>query len=140
MKILLAVDGSPYTKKMLAYLATHAEMFGTNNQFTLLNVQLPLPPRARAAVGAEVVKSYHEEEATKVFGPVVKFLKRHSIEPDTVSKVGHPGELIAKTADSGKFDLVIMGSHGHSALGNLVMGSVATKVMAHCGTPVLLVR
>ena len=49
MKILLAVDGSPYTKKMLAYLATHAEMFGTNNQFTLLNVQLPLPPRARAA-------------------------------------------------------------------------------------------
>jgi nucleotide-binding universal stress UspA family protein len=57
-----------------------------------------------------------------------------------VSKVGHPGELIAKTADSGKFDLVIMGSHGHSALGNLVMGSVATKVMAHCGTPVLLVR
>ena len=140
MKILLAVDGSPYTKKMLAYLATHAEMFGTNNQFTLLNVQMPLPPRARAAVGAEVVKSYHDEEATKVFGPVIKFLKRHSIEPETVSKVGHPGELIAKTADSGKFDLVIMGSHGHSALGNLVMGSVATKVMAHCGTPVLLVR
>ena len=63
MKILLAVDGSPYTKKMLAYLATHAEMFGTNNQFTLLNVQMPLPPRARAAVGAEVVKSYHDEEA-----------------------------------------------------------------------------
>ena len=140
MKILLAVDGSPYTKKMLAYLATHAEMFGTNNQFTLLNVQLPLPPRARAAVGADVVKSYHDEEAAKVFGPVLKFLKRHSIEPETVSKVGHPGELIAKTADSGKFDLVIMGSHGHSALGNLVMGSVATKVMAHCGTPVLLVR
>ena len=140
MKILLAVDGSPYTKKMLAYLATHAEMFGTNNQFTLLNVQLPLPPRARAAVGADVVKSYHDEEAAKVFGPVLKFLKRHSIEPETISKVGHPGELIAKTADSGKFDLVIMGSHGHSALGNLVMGSVATKVMAHCGTPVLLVR
>jgi nucleotide-binding universal stress UspA family protein len=140
MKILLAVDGSPYTKKMLAYLATHAEMFGTNNQFTLLNVQMPLPPRARAAVGAEVVKSYHDEEAAKVFGPVVKFLKRHAIEPETISKVGHPGELIAKTADSGKFDLVIMGSHGHSALGNLVMGSVATKVMAHCGTPVLLVR
>ena len=35
MKILLAVDGSPYTKKMLAYLATHAEMFGTNNQFKI---------------------------------------------------------------------------------------------------------
>ncbi len=140
MKILLAVDGSPYTKKMLAYLATHAELFGTNNQFTLLNVQMPLPPRARAAVGAEVVKSYHDEEAAKVFGPVVKFLRRHAIEPETVSKVGHPGELIAKTADSGKFDLVIMGSHGHSALGNLVLGSVATQVLAQCKAPVLLVR
>ena len=140
MKILLAVDGSPYTKKMLAYLATHAEMFGTNNEFTLLNVQLPLPPRARAAVGAEVVKSYHDEEATKVFGPVIKFLKRHSIEPETVSKVGHPGELIAKTADSGKFDLVVMGSHGHGSFGNLIMGSVATQVLANCKVPLLLVR
>ncbi|WP_342133008.1 universal stress protein [Hydrogenophaga sp. OTU3427] len=140
MKILLAVDGSPYTKKMLAYLATHIEMFGAGNRFTLLNVQLPLPPRARAAVGADVAKSYHDEEAAKVFGPVTKFLKRHGVDAETISKVGHPGELIAKTADSGKFDMVVMGSHGHSALGNLVMGSVATKVMAHCGTPVLLVR
>ncbi|HWS05017.1 MAG TPA: universal stress protein, partial [Burkholderiaceae bacterium] len=40
----------------------------------------------------------------------------------------------------GKFDLVIMGSHGHSALANLVMGSVATQVLAHCHVPVLLVR
>lgn len=140
MKILLAVDGSPYTKKMLAYLATHIEMFGGDNRFTLLNVQLPLPPRARAAVGADMAKSYHDEEAAKVFGPVTKFLKRHGIEAETIAKVGHPGELIAKTADTGKFDMVVMGSHGHSALGNLVMGSVATKVMAHCGTPVLLVR
>ena len=140
MKILLAVDGSPYAKKMLAYLATHIEMFGGDNRFTLLNVQLPLPPRARAAVGADMAKSYHDEEAAKVFGPVTKFLKRHGIEAETIAKVGHPGELIAKTADTGKFDMVVMGSHGHSALGNLVMGSVATKVMAHCGTPVLLVR
>jgi nucleotide-binding universal stress UspA family protein len=33
-----------------------------------------------------------------------------------------------------------MGSHGHGSLGKLVMGSVTTKVMAHCQTPVLLVR
>ena len=37
-------------------------------------------------------------------------------------------------------DLIVMGSHGHGSLTNLVMGSVATKVMAHCKTPVLLVR
>jgi nucleotide-binding universal stress UspA family protein len=54
--------------------------------------------------------------------------------------VGQPGELIAKAASEGDFDLVMMGSHGHSALGNLVMGSVATQVLAHCSVPVLLVR
>ena len=54
--------------------------------------------------------------------------------------MGSAGELIAKTAHAGKFDLVMMGSHGHSALGNLVMGSVATKVIAQCGVPVMLVR
>jgi nucleotide-binding universal stress UspA family protein len=34
----------------------------------------------------------------------------------------------------------MMGSHGHGTLGSLVMGSVATKVLAGCKTPVLLVR
>ena len=33
-----------------------------------------------------------------------------------------------------------MGSHGQSSLANLVMGSVATKVLAHTKVPVLLIR
>jgi len=140
MKILLAIDGSPYTKKMLAYLATHAETLGPNNRFTLINVQPPLPPRARAAVGADMAKQFHDEEASKVINPVLKFLKRHDITPEVITKVGHAGELIAKAADGGKFDLLMMGSHGHGTLGNLVMGSVATTVVAHCGVPVMLVR
>lgn len=47
---------------------------------------------------------------------------------------------IASYAASGKFDLLIMGSHGVGALKNLVLGSVATKVLAKCTVPVLLVR
>jgi nucleotide-binding universal stress UspA family protein len=43
-------------------------------------------------------------------------------------------------ATSGKFDLVLMGSRGHSRLMNLVLGSVATQVLAGCGVPVLLIR
>lgn len=140
MKILLAVDGSSYTKKMLAYLTTHLEVFHAENEFTLFTVQTPLPPRARAAVGADVANAYYAEEAEKVTAPVVKFLKRHGIEAKVVHKTGGPGELIAKQANAGGYDLVMMGSHGHSALGNLVMGSVATQVLAHCGVPVMLVR
>ncbi len=140
MKILLAVDGSEYTKKMLAYLTTHEGLFSGDNSFTIFTVQPALPPRARAAVGKEVVEKYYAEEAEKVLGPVAKFLTRHGIDAKSNWKVGHAGESIAKAADSGKFDLVVMGSHGHGALGNLVMGSVATQVLANCSVPVLLVR
>jgi nucleotide-binding universal stress UspA family protein len=140
MKILLAVDGSEYTKKMLAYLTTHEELFGPHNRYTLLTVNPQLPPRARAAVGKDMVDGYYREEAEKVLAPVTKFLVRHGIEAKSVAKVGHAGETISKTADSGKFDLLVMGSHGHGTLGNLVMGSVATQVLANCKVPVLLVR
>ena len=140
MKILLAVDGSDYTKKMLAYLSTHTELLSPNNSYTLLTVQAQLPPRARAAVGKEVVESYQREESEKVLGPVSKFLLRHEVNAKTLAKVGHAGEIISKTADSGKFDLVVMGSHGHGSFGNLIMGSVATQVLANCKVPLLLVR
>ena len=140
MKILLAVDGSEYTKKMLAYLATHEELFSAHNQYTLLTVNPQLPPRARAAVGKDLVDAYHREEAEKVLAPVAKFLLRHGIDAKTLTKVGHAGETISKTADSGKFDLLVMGSHGHGTLGNLIMGSVATQVLANSKVPVLLVR
>ncbi len=140
MKILLAVDGSPYTKKMLAYLATHDELFTKNNDYTVFTVQPTLPPRARAAVGKDIVDNYYTTEAEKVLAPVSKFLLRHGIDAKSSWKIGHAGETIAKLADSGKFDLLIMGSHGHGTLVNLVMGSVATQVLAHCKVPILLVR
>ena len=140
MKILLAVDGSSYTKKMLAYLTTHDELFGAGNDYTVLTVQPTLPPRARAAVGKEVVDHYYADETEKIMAPVSKFLTRHGISAKSSWKVGPAGETIARFADSGKFDLLIMGSHGHGALANLVMGSVATQVLAHSKVPVLLVR
>ncbi|MEY3782207.1 MAG: hypothetical protein RIS97_385 [Pseudomonadota bacterium] len=140
MKILLSVDGSNYTKKMLAYLVTHDEVFHANNDFTVLTVQPPVPNRARAAVGKEIVENYYSSEAEKIISPVHKFLMRHGINAKTSTKVGHIGETIGKFADDGKFDLLIMGSHGHGTIVNMVMGSVATKVLANSKTPVLLIR
>ncbi|SDO05070.1 Nucleotide-binding universal stress protein, UspA family [Rhodoferax sp. OV413] len=140
MKILLAVDGSAHTKKMLAYLATHNELFATVNDYIVLTVQPTIPPRVRSAVGKEAVDNYALEEAEKVLAPVSEFLLRHGIDAKTSWKMGRAGETIAQFADVEKCDMVVMGSHGHSALTNLVMGSVATQVLAHCNVPVLLVR
>ncbi len=140
MKILVAVDGSPFTKRMLAYLAAHDEWLGPTQQYTLLHVVPAVPPRAAAVLDRELLKNYYEEEGEKVFKPIRAFFKKQGIEADYVLKVGHAAETIAAVADKGDYDLLMMGSHGHGALGNLVMGSVATKVMAHCKTPLLLVR
>ena len=140
MKILLAVDGSPYSKKMLAYLTTHESLLNSGNSYTVFTAQPTLPPRARAVVGKEVVDKYYADESEKVLAPVSKFLLRHGVDAKSAWKVGPAGPAIAKVATDGKFDLVIMGSHGHGAVVNMVMGSVATQVLAHCKVPVLLVR
>ncbi len=139
MKILLAVDGSAYTKKTLAYLAAH-ELFSSKNEYTAFTAQLVLPSQARAALGKELVSKYYEDEGLRVMAPVTKFLARHGVTAKCLWKTGKPGDLIAKMADDGKFDLVVMGSHGHGALMNLVVGSVATEVLAGCKVPVLVVR
>ncbi len=141
MKILLAIDGSPYTKKMLAYLTTHLDMFSSeDHSFTLLSVYMPLPNRVYSSLPRDVVTSYFEEEFEKVSAPVITYLARHNIVPEAVWKMGNPGDVIAEFAEAGQFDLLVMGSRGHGALGNLVLGSVATRVLAHCSTPVLIVR
>lgn len=140
MKILVAVDGSSYTKRMLAYLAAHDEWLGDRHQYTVINAVPAVPPRAAAALDKELLKSYYGDEAEKVFKPLRTFFDKQRLRAEFVSKVGPAHDVIAALADKGKFDLLIMGSRGHSALGNLVLGSVTTKVMANCGVPVLLVR
>ena|SRR5665213_1336660 len=140
MKILLAADGSAYTKRMLAYLAQHDTWFDPNHDYTVFHGVLALPHRAAAFAGPDLVRGYYDGDAETVFRPIRRFLKRHGIEATFVHKIGNPAENIARLAEKGKFDLLVMGSHGHGALGNLVLGSVATKVLARCSTPVLLVR
>ena len=130
MKILLAVDGSAYSKKMLAYLATHETFLNQGNEYTVFTAQTPLPARARAAVGKAIVDQYYSEESEKVLAPVGKFLLRHGIDAKSSWKVGQASECIAALAQQGQFDLIVMGSHGHGALASLVMGSVVTQVGA----------
>lgn len=140
MKILAAVDGSPYTRRMLAYLAAHDEWMGPQHAYTLLHVVPAVPPRAAAVIDKATLKSYYEDSAEKVFKPLRPFCAKQGLASTFVTKVGHAAEVIADMAIKGGYDLLVLGSHGHGTLGNLVMGSVATKVLASCKTPVLLIR
>jgi nucleotide-binding universal stress UspA family protein len=140
MKVLIAVDGSAYTKRMLAYIAAHEELLGPQNAYTLITVVPPVPPHVQAHIDRAALEDYYKDEASGVLGPVLEFARHHQWQVTTLHPVGHAADLIAETAANGKFDLVVMGSHGHSSLANLVLGSVATRVLAQCRVPVLIVR
>ncbi len=140
MKILVPVDGSPFTKRMLAYLAAHDEWLGGAHQYTLLHVAPAVPPRAAAVLDKDVLRAHYADESDKVFKPLRTFFSKQKITVEFVAKVGPAAETIAAVASKGKFDLLMMGSHGHGLLANLVLGSVTTRVLARCQTPLLIIR
>ncbi len=140
MKILAAVDGSVYTKRMLAYVAAHEEWLGPQHEYTLLHAVPAVPSRAASVLDKSVLKAYYDESAEKVFKPLRTFFQRQGLRAEFVARVGAPAETIAAACVKGRYDLVMMGSHGHGTLSNLVMGSVATQVLARCDTPALLIR
>lgn len=140
MKILLAVDGSPYTKRMLSYLAAHPELIGPSGEFTVLTVVTPVPPHVTGYIDRSSLQTYYDDQAEEVLKIVRPVAAEQKWKPNYLIKVGHAADTIAATAKEGQYELVMMGSHGQSPLSSLVMGSVTARVLAHCTTPVLIVR
>lgn len=140
MNILVPVDGSAYTKRALAYLATHDEWLSTHHRYTLLTVVPTVPPRAAAVIAKDVLRDYYAAQVETVFKPIRSFFVKRGLDAEYQSKLGHAAEQIVAVAAKGKHDLILMGSHGHGSLGSLVLGSVASKVLAQSKTPLLLIR
>lgn len=139
MKILLAVDGSDYTRRALDYLATH-DWLRRGNALSVFAVVLAVPHRAAAMAGPDLTHAYYRDDAELALRPVREAFAKSGIEADYSWEIGHPADAIANKATREGFDLVVMGSHGHGALANVVLGSVATQVLARCTVPVLLIR
>lgn len=140
MKILLPVDGSDYTKRMLAYVAVHDELLSAGHEYTILTAVAPIPVHAARFLDRGTLDDYYRDQAEAVLQPVRKFADQHGWKVRVAHVAGHAAEAIAARAEADKSDLIVMGTHGHSALGNLALGSVATGVLARCKAPVLLIR
>lgn len=140
MKILIPVDGSAYSTAALEFIA--ARPFGKDDrpQIDLLNVQLPIPPRAGRAVGADFVRALHEAESSKVLKPAVSLLRVAQLDPASYYRVGSPAVEIVEWAEAHGTDLIVSGSHGHTALKALVFGSVTQRVLASTTVPLLVLR
>ena len=140
MKILLPVDGSEHTKHMLSYLAAHEELLGPGHEYVVFTVVLAIPPRATHFLDRKTLSAYYEEQAELVLKPVRAYIdqKRWNMRWDHTH--GHAADEVVAFATEQKMDLIVMGTHGHSALGNVILGSVTTGVLARCKIPVLLIR
>jgi nucleotide-binding universal stress UspA family protein len=139
MKILFAVDGSDYTRRALDYLCAH-DWLRHDNALAVFTVVLRVPHRAAAMAGPNLTHAYYQDDAEVSLRPVREVLAASGAPAEFSWEIGHPAQAIANKATREGFDLVVMGSHGHGALANVVLGSVAPQVLALCKVPVLLIR
>ena len=140
MRVLLAADGSKYTKKALAFLVNHESLVNINDEVFVLNVQIQVPGRVTTMLGSAEVAAYHREEGAKVLDPIRKFLDKHALNYRCASVVGHPVEEILKAGVKEKSHLIVMGTRGQGLIGRALIGSVAQRVVSDCDIPVLLVK
>jgi nucleotide-binding universal stress UspA family protein len=140
MKILLPVDGSKYTKRMLSYIAAHDELLGGGHEFVLFTAVAQLSHRAARFFDRATLAGYYHDEAQRVLRAPLAFAQKKGWNVRSAFAAGHAPEQIARIAARERAGLIVMGSHGHSALGSAVLGSVAQGVLARCTVPLLFVR
>lgn len=140
MKILLAVDGSKNSERAARHVVQLAKQLAQPPRLTVLNADVPLLKAAAARMGARAVAEYHASNADHALRHVRAVLRRSKLAFVEQAVVGDPAPAIVKAAEAGDADLVVMGSRGMTALKNLLLGSVASKVLAQSTVPVTLVR
>jgi len=139
MKILLAVDGSEHSCRAIEFVA-NAGWLQAGSELLVFTAVAPLPRRVEGMADPELVERNYLMEAEEILAPVRKRLSTIGMPVRFDWAVGPPAQAIVQAAQKGPCYLIVMGSHGQGALSNLVMGSVATRVLASCTVPVLLVR
>ncbi len=141
MKVLIAIDGSEPALRALRYVLDHPDFFSINPELLLVNVHLPVPSaRAKAVLGNEVIAQYYKDEAEAILVPARALLAGTSCRVTERQIVGQPATEIVATAQRDGCDLIVMGTQGRSAFGNLLMGSVAMRVIATSTIPVLSIK
>ena len=141
MKILFATDGSAIALSALKSLIDRFEWFRAPVELTLLAVHVALPYRRAASwVGKDAVAKYYEEETHAALASSIDELEKRGIAHSTDTRIGEPAPMIVAAAREGRFDLIAMGTQGHTALGTLMLGSVSAKVLTQAPVPVLLLH
>ena len=100
MKIIFAADGSEYTKKALAFLVTHENLAGVEDELLVLNVQPRVLLGIWPIVSPDLVNDFYRDEANRVLDPIKKFLDRHPLRYRCEWVVGSPAAEIVAASKS----------------------------------------
>lgn len=139
-RILVPVDGSASALRALRHAAALAAR--GRAELHLLHVLPPMP--LYGVVPATMHASqYHaacEALAQKALAPALRLVRRMRAAHRVHVVYGDPAASIAERARRLKCGSIVMGTRGLGAVGSLVLGSVATKVIHLAGAPVTLVK
>lgn len=141
MKILIAIDGSKNSLRALKYGIKLAAKLSEPTTFVLVNAHDDMALRgASQFVGKDAVKAYLDDLSNSELAEAVALATKAGVSFETRLVRGQLAQAIVKAADDRKCDLIVLGSKGRSALRDLLIGSVAQRVVALADVPVTLIK
>ena len=140
-KILVPIDFSEYSLQALKYVADLAKVF--NSEVLLIYVVEPIiyPPDLSIGQIALPTLSYQvDEKAKEELNRVAKEELDSETTVHTIVKLGKPYLEILEVAKAEDVDLIIISTHGHTGVEQILFGSTADKVVRKAPCPVLTLR
>lgn len=139
MNYLVPIDFSNATQELLAFLETLASK---KDEITLLHVAEPNPALVGFEAGPDVVRGQVAEEYKREHKEIQELSKDFREKGFNVTGLlvqGPSVKAILETAKKAKADMIVMGSHGHSAAYQILVGSISEGVLHKSTIPVLFV-
>lgn len=138
--ILVPIDFSNVSDDVIAAARLLAR--ATHARIVILGVAQP--PVITSEYGTMIenigeIIAYSEKTIARQLKALVKRLAAPGLPVETVQLTGAPAPLILAQAESEKADYIVMGSHGHTALYDLVVGSTTHQVLRKARCPVMIV-
>jgi universal stress protein A len=137
--ILVSLDFSDVSKRVLAEAVDLAH--GVGGRLVVLHVVQP-PVLTDSDFGTQLSAEYATlatESAEKQLAKVKQQLKADGVAVETRNAAGYPGQVIVDAAVDVAADYIVLGSHGHGAFYDLIVGSTATRVLRQAPCPVVIV-
>ena len=142
MKVLLPVDGSPYSEE--AVRSFKERPWPANSIVRLLAaVEFVTPPIGEVVyTGGDMDRTREDMKkvAEELVARTAASLKNSGLTIETAVREGDPRNVIVEEAEQWGADLIVMGTHGYTGLKRLLLGSVAQAVVAHAPCSVEVVR